>query len=328
MKKITLNSSEDLTKEQAYYEAAEWYMQMQELAWDAEQQAKFEQWLELNPIHQEVWHNVIMFDEKLGRVPKGIVAKTMQQLKPKQRYATKFSLIVFVLGITLYIIQGIRQQDYLPELLSFQPVDVYKTQIGEQQHLTLADGSQVWLNSQSKIRVKYDAKQRRIELTQGEIYIETHKDDRKRPFSVNTTHGNLLALGTVFNVRDLPTKTELIVKQGSVRIQPQYAKNYQDIHAQNAVSFDHNTIFSEQYSDLPLLWRKQLLVVHSMPLAQFIHELSRYYPSMINLDPNLQKILISGAYPIQDVPRTLRMLQSTYHLKVIRNEQDQFEIRR
>ncbi|WP_252719681.1 FecR domain-containing protein, partial [Acinetobacter ursingii] len=43
-----------------------------------------------------------------------------------------------------------------------------------------------------------------------------------QPFTVHTADGDLLALGTVFNVRHLSTQTELIVKQGIVRTQPRY----------------------------------------------------------------------------------------------------------
>lgn len=313
-------------RQQAYYEAAEWYMQMQEQTLDVKQKACFEQWLAEDALHQEVWANVIMFDEKLGRVPKTVMAQTMHQLKPKPQFATKFSLILFALCTAFYTVQGIRQQDYAPDLLSFEPIDVYKTQIGEQQQVSLADGSQIWLNSESKIRVKYNANQRRIELARGEIYIETHKDIKQRPFTVQTADGVLLALGTVFNVRHFPTQTELIVKQGTVRTQPQHSKTYQDITARHTVRFDAQQIYHDAYSDMPLLWRQQLLVVHSMPLQKFITELSRYHQQNINIDPGLYHVLVSGAYSTQDLSRTLHMLQVTYHFKVVHTEQNDIDL--
>ena len=323
---IPLKTKIDRARQRAYREAAEWYMQMQEQAFDAKQKTCFDQWLAADVLHQEVWANVIMFDEKLGRVPKTVMAQTMQQLKPKPQIATKFSLILFALCIALYEVQGIRQQDYLPEMLSFDPVDIYKTHIGEQQQLTLADGSQLWLNSNSKIRVKYNTKQRRIELARGEIYIETHQDIQQRPFTVHTADEDLLALGTVFNVRHLTTQTELIVKQGIVRTQPRYATDYQDIAAQHTVRFDAQQIYHENYSDMPLLWRQQLLVVHSMSLKQFITELSRYHQQQIDIDPSLEKILVSGAYSTQDLSRTLNMLQTTYHFNVVHNQQNRIAL--
>ncbi|NOZ97861.1 MAG: DUF4880 domain-containing protein [Gammaproteobacteria bacterium] len=323
---IPLKTKIDRARQRAYREAAEWYMQMQEQALDAKQKTCFDQWLAADVLHQEVWANVIMFDEKLGRVPKTVMAQTMQHMQPKQHYATKFSLILFAICVALYAVQGIRQQDYLPEMFSFDPVDIYKTQIGEQQQLSLADGSQLWLNSDSKIRVKYNTKQRRIELARGEIYIETHKDSQQRPFTVHTADGDLLALGTVFNVRHLPTQTELIVKQGIVRTQPQQSQYYRDVPAQHTIRFDEKQIYIDAYSDLPLLWRQQLLVVHSMPLEQFITELSRYHQNEINLDPSLEKIQVSGAYSTQDLARTLNMLKSTYHLHVIQSGPDRFDL--
>jgi ferric-dicitrate binding protein FerR (iron transport regulator) len=93
------------------------------------------------------------------------------------------------------------------------------TPAGGQYRLTLADGTKVWLNSQSSIRfpIAFDGKTRLVEVT-GEAYFDVAKDAR-RPFVVRAGKMIVQALGTQFNVHayaDEPSKATLI--QGSVRV--------------------------------------------------------------------------------------------------------------
>ncbi|GAA5015806.1 FecR family protein [Acinetobacter puyangensis] len=303
-------------KQEAYEQAAEWFMLIQEQSLNTQQQAEFEAWLVAKPLHQEVWQNVAMFEEKFNRMPKQVIAKTVQELKPKKKHIGKLSLAFISLLTAVYALQGIRQQDYFPELLSFDPVDIYKTKIGEQQQVALHDGSQIWLNSQTKIRVKYNDQQRKIELANGEIYIETHKDRLQRPFSVHTQHGDLVALGTKFNVDYTLDKTELSVQEGAVRIEVRNSKQQQIISAQHAAMFDTDNIYPQTFHAGDLLWRQHLLVVHSMPLPQFIKELSKYDKTRIVLDPSIHDVLVSGSYSTRDINKTLGVIAHTYQLNI------------
>ncbi|MCH7315030.1 FecR domain-containing protein [Acinetobacter sp. ANC 3882] len=312
-------SKED--KQQAYEQAAQWYIELHEKSLDERQQAEFEEWLTAEPLHQQVWRNVTMFDEKLNRVSKHQIDQTFQQLESKQWNIGKLSLVFMSVFPVLYVYQAIRQQDYLPELWSFAPIAIYNTGKGEQRQFTLADGSRVWLNSNSKIRIKYNQHQRRIELAKGEIYIETHKDPFKRQFSVQTSHGNLVALGTVFNVRYFPEKTELLVQQGTVRILTKDRQIQQDIPAQHAAIFNQDSIRTKPYQATQMLWRQQLLVVHSMLLGQFVNELKPHYQGEIQLEPALDNILISGSYSTQDIEKTLTMVANTHHLNIQTHQQ-------
>jgi len=74
------------------------------------------------------------------------------------------------------------------------------TAAGETYTLTLADGSQVYLNSASSIHfpVVFDGRQRKIGIT-GEVYIKVAKNP-KQPFIVTAGNVEVLALGTEFNI--------------------------------------------------------------------------------------------------------------------------------
>jgi transmembrane sensor len=77
--------------------------------------------------------------------------------------------------------------------------DVYTTRAGERRIVTLADGSQVALDSRSEVSVRYSAHARELTLTQGQARFDV-AHDIERPFSVTADGHKVIATGTSFNV--------------------------------------------------------------------------------------------------------------------------------
>lgn len=75
---------------------------------------------------------------------------------------------------------------------------------GIRSKLVLPDGTQVWLNSDSKLiyNEAFDAEQREVTL-EGEAYFDVVKNP-KRPFIVHTSVIDIRVLGTAFNVKSYP----------------------------------------------------------------------------------------------------------------------------
>nr|GFC96685.1 hypothetical protein [Tanacetum cinerariifolium] len=71
--------------------------------------------------------------------------------------------------------------------------------------------------------VRFDAKQRRVILQDGEIFVETGSHDDPRPFIVETDEGSMRALGTKFLVKRADDGTLLSVLQSAVAAHPQAA---------------------------------------------------------------------------------------------------------
>ena len=77
--------------------------------------------------------------------------------------------------------------------------DVYTTGAGERRVVTLADGSQVALDSRSEVSVQYSAHARELTLTKGQARFDV-VHDIERPFSVTADRHKVIATGTSFNV--------------------------------------------------------------------------------------------------------------------------------
>lgn len=94
---------------------------------------------------------------------------------------------------------------------------VYQTTIGEQQTLTLSDGSTVILNTNSRLEVDYSSKLRSLKLTKGEAHFDVFHD-KSRPFEVRAGKGLVRAVGTAFSVHVRRVDVEVIVTEGTVEL--------------------------------------------------------------------------------------------------------------
>lgn len=95
-----------------------------------------------------------------------------------------------------------------------------KTLKGSQSYLTLPDGTEVWLNANSKIVYDddFNVSDRQVTLT-GEAYFQVAENENK-PFVIRAGGLKVRVLGTVFNVRSYPDEQniETTLVSGSVEI--------------------------------------------------------------------------------------------------------------
>ena len=101
-----------------------------------------------------------------------------------------------------------------------QRSEVYRTWAGERRVVTLADGSQLALDSQSEVRVRYSAHARELTLTRGQARFDVFHDV-ERPFSVTADRHRVIATGTAFNVDLLGSSLLVTLIEGHVVVLPQ-----------------------------------------------------------------------------------------------------------
>jgi transmembrane sensor len=91
---------------------------------------------------------------------------------------------------------------------------------GSRTHLTLPDGTLVWLNAGSRLTYgkNYGVAGREVSLT-GEAFFDVAKNV-ERPFLIHTTRIDIRVLGTSFNVKSYPTDktTEATLLHGSIEV--------------------------------------------------------------------------------------------------------------
>jgi transmembrane sensor len=93
----------------------------------------------------------------------------------------------------------------------------YATGVGEQRTCKLDDGSFIYLNTDSRVKVDFSRQERHIDLIRGEALFAV-EHDAQRPFIVTASGARIRAVGTQFNVRRRANSTEVTVVEGVVQV--------------------------------------------------------------------------------------------------------------
>lgn len=118
-----------------------------------------------------------------------------------------------------------------------------RTSIRERRSLRLDDGSQLALNADTALDIRFDSKQRLIQVYRGEMLVNTTQDSTQRPFIVQTGEGRVRALGTRFSVRQLTEQTRVGVLQAAVEVNPhQYVERTLRFNAGEQGTFDRDAV--------------------------------------------------------------------------------------
>jgi ferric-dicitrate binding protein FerR (iron transport regulator) len=136
--------------------------------------------------------------QRIAEIQKGSIKTNQHNIgRIVLRIAASLLLPVAIGWATFYILQ----KNIKPEPMAFNEITA---PLGSKTSIQLADGTKVWLNSGSKLRIpqKFEGNYREVTLT-GEAFFDV-KRDTARPFLVKTSKLNIKVLGTSFNVKAYP----------------------------------------------------------------------------------------------------------------------------
>ena len=148
---------------------------------------------------------------------------------------------------------------------------------GGEYKLVLADGTTVWLNSDSHIRypVTFSSNTRQVEL-EGEAYFEVTKDVEK-PFIVRMNEYNVRVTGTQFNVRNYSNESlATTLVEGGVQIERR-GKVDELRPGQQAVLENNEIRIRVVNVDEQVAWRHGAFGFTQCRLENIMEELARWY---------------------------------------------------
>ena len=174
---------------------------------------------------------------------------------------------------------------------------------GSSSKIILSDSSEVWLNAGSTLIFpsNFTSKTREVVLF-GEAYFSV-KSDKEKPFIVQTSALEIMALGTEFNISAYAEDNviQTVLKEGSVsirRIDDFKEENKIILISNQLASFDKNTkqsIITTVDTDFYTLWTDGLLSFENRDLNRIIKSLERYYNINIQFEnPLTGQVKISG----------------------------------
>ncbi|WDZ97254.1 FecR domain-containing protein [Herbaspirillum sp. WKF16] len=298
--------------------SAEWYSIMHADSVSDEDMRRWNAWMLADPSHRSAWERVMNISSKFGAMPHALNARAanhaLAAVSGKQRRQTlKLLGALCAVGVGALLASRSRMASTL--------FAGHRTGVGEQRQLILADGTEIWLNTETAIDVDYGGALRQVSLRSGEILIKTAADRQSpaRPFVVTTEQGNLRPLGTQFTVRGEDGVVNVAVFEGAVEValRDDAAQARPVVHAGLQMSFSRSGAGAMQPAEtLRRDWIHGVLAADNMRLADFIDELGRYHAGILSCAPEVADLRIVGAFPVRDMPAILAALESTLPITV------------
>lgn len=171
---------------------------------------------------------------------------------------------------------------------------------GGEYFLTLADGTEVWLNAETEIRypVQFTG-DKRIVYLDGEAYF-TVAPDKNKPFTVVSTHASVSVLGTQFNFRVYPDERDVqtTLVSGSVIMQSEkYKQQIKLIPGEQGVLEKNSAKLTKQKVNTYLYtaWKDGRFAFRDARLEDLFSILSRWYDlSVFYQSPEAKDIRFTG----------------------------------
>lgn len=184
---------------------------------------------------------------------------------------------------------------------------------GENYRIVLSDGTEVWLNSATKLTFPFHfGKGGRNVYVEGEAYFKVAKN-AAQPFVVHTPLTQVQVLGTSFNINTYGDAVKTALVEGSVitkstdgqqmQLKPGFESSYSSGHGFAAGSFDEEEVLS---------WLNGIYYYHQVPLPELAAVASRFYGINIHLDKSkYNHVTVTGLMDRTRINEFLADLQTT-----------------
>jgi len=278
-------------------------------------------WLDSGEAHRKQFiRERIRFDASI-LVDEDDVSKTQKQSGVKRRIL--YNILKVASVILLLITCSYFYSNYRINELTNPKQNIYVPP-GSRTQMVLAEGSTVWLNSNTKLNYPGFFRDERVVELNGEGFFDIAKDIGK-PFIIKTSKYNLQVLGTSFNVEayDNSPIFQTALFAGKVKLFKPHANSdtlYLDA-GETATLIGDELIVSVTNYNL-YRWKDGILAIEDKSFEEIMTLFEKYFDLKIIIQTEkVKKLGYDGKFRIVDgVDHALRVLQKDYHFTYKREE--------
>ena len=292
-------------------EAAEWLATLMSGTAGEDDTRRWRLWREADPINERAWRRIEHLSAGLRQLHPGAARQALAPPHSGRRRALRTLLWAGAAGAvgwtSLRSPQG-------RELLADE-----RTATGERREVMLPDGTRVLLDTASAVDVRFDSAERLLLLRAGQILVTSgHPHGESRPLIVQSAQGRARALGTRFSVRQEEGATTVAVTEGAVEFAGRGGVSRVLAAGEWArlgpAGFDAQPRALDE--ETALAWTRGQILADGMRLDAFLAELARYRPGLLQCDPAVGALRISGVFPVADTDTVLATLPLSLPVQV------------
>lgn len=213
------------TEKRTPSEVVRWFARMRDDRRAPEDEAGFERWLAEDPGHERQYRRLQGLWEDLDAACHDARMQTLRaqahdECRTKaaagtacapRRMGKARAAAVLAASVAGLLFAWIAGQPYLPIERA------YETEIGEQHSVLLPDGSEITLNTDTRVRVRYGLRSRDIALERGQARFNVARNPW-RPFLVDAGSRTIRAVGTEFDVYRDQDEVRVALIEGRIAV--------------------------------------------------------------------------------------------------------------
>jgi transmembrane sensor len=307
-------------------EAARWVVRHGEGALTPGEQAQFDAWKQASPAHADAFARLSGHWDDLDVLA---ALRDTPVERPLWKRPSMWAGVGMAAAVALAVIVGVGQFSgpgtEARQVAEHPGLGVYRTKVGDQEKITLADGSIVTLNTASRIEARMNEQERTVRLLEGEAYFEVAHDPN-RPFRVYAGDGVTVAVGTAFSVRLEKDRVHVVVSEGKIAYsrvadvtQPEPVAF---VTAGEAALFGDSVVIDRidlAEIDRKLSWTDGKLVFSGDPLSSVVADISRYTDIDFEFGTqDLADMRVGGVFGLGEVDDMLEALETNFGVRAER----------
>lgn len=242
----------------------------------------------------------------------------IRQEERRNRIYQQMRSVAAILWLPLLVLSGyLGYRVHELQSAPAEPVEL-TTAYGTIAKITLSDGSEVWLNSGSKLVYpkRFKGKKREVHLT-GEAYFKVESDPSHQ-FDVKTSDGlTVSAYGTEFNVQAYAEESsiETTLAKGNITVRHPEADIKQDLKPGEQLHYSKikkRTNLRAVSLLAETAWKDGKIIFQRTPMEKVAKQLSRHFNVEILLEgKDIYEYTYSATFTTETLAEVLSLLEKT-----------------
>jgi transmembrane sensor len=298
-------------------EAVAWVERSDREDWTSNDQAELDAWLSRSDAHmvaflrvESRWRRADRLVALRGSFDSGAPVSAKRRIGMLSKLGVAAAVVLFLGG------------SWFALLSNKAPITQYATVIGGHKLVRLTDGTQAELNTDSQIRIQFDAHNRTVWVEKGETFFQvTH--NASRPFVVFVAGERVTDLGTKFTIQKLSNQVRVALVEGRAKIdvpaRPEISGKVL-LPGEVAIATSNSLSVTKQAPAKiqdDLAWRRGLLILNHTMLADAVAQMNRYNERKIIIaDADAGRQRIDGTFPTNNVDLFGRVARNVLGLHV------------
>ena len=220
---------------------------------------------------------------------------------------------------------SIAHQEYVADQIGEPKPVVFQTGDEENRNITLGDGTEIRLNSNSEIIVSRDFMEGKREVTlTGEAYFDVEHNP-ERPFIIHSHQSSVEVLGTAFNVRSIENQknVQVAVVEGQVALRGAKkgtdSKELSAILSKNQYGYldlENRVLNVDDIAvDNYLAWKSGRFQFEDLSMKQVCTQLSRIYSIECSFSANeIEDLTLTASFTNESIEKTLEVIAMSLEL--------------